>query len=663
MPMADQFDTGDRAELGVALNTRNYDALINNLSAARPPRRSSMPHVATTRSRATHSPPSYTSSYSLARASIQEEQEEGNNAGSAYDGVQDSTVVGVPVQTRNYVAMISGTDQRHSDAAFQYLDRATRSGNARSTAVAGAVDADTDNQKEDTDAVLGLPISTGNYVAYIAGNGQANPNGSGYSKLAASPVKSSGSRASAPALPPSKRRTSQPDRDSFPTAPTNGSCSPETRPSCFDNRRMSTAAAVYLSGWVLIQGSAFKTWKRYYAELSGIEFKYSKGVGQPAKGFGNVKAARRWNGLQFGILLEFADNTQLHIRCESETEYEQWMELLEKSIERNQTMNSQSKTSYTLTASEQHEGYLFRMDKNKAWRRSYFVVRIDGYIECRDRENGSVDRKASGYIKAVSFADNHANGLAIDIDNGTPIVCYADTYDEQMMWYAAIASAASTSTKTAPQPAATIKSTYVHTAVANHAGWLFKQTGLFKSWKRMYFTLHGLELACSKDTNSEVTVCDVAHSVEDWDGHPNGLQIRLKSGRSWKVHAESYESAKRWRSVISSACRHGDGFNMKKYLASRKRKKLPPVFGGWLTKIEKSSKLRQFYVIDGSTLGFANGIDNELQRLGTVVDVGASRDLDCGIVITLSSGMKIKAACDSLQSSRMWYECLNYSIT
>lgn len=655
-----EFNTNEHAELGVALNTRNYDALINNLAAARPPRRSSMPYVPPPSGRAAPPPSHYSSGYSLARTSIQEEQ--GGSVGSAYEGVQDSTVVGVPVQTRNYVAMIAGADQRHSDAAFQYLDRAPRSVSVPpTTAAAEAVEAVGDDV-EDADAVLGLPISTGNYVAYIAGNGQANPNGSGYGKLAASPAKNPANRASSPALPPSKRRPSQPDRDSFPTAPTNGSSSPEARPSCFDNRRMSNAASVYHAGWVLIQGTAFKSWKRFYAVLSGIEFKYSKGAGQPAKGFGNVKAARRWNGLQFGILLEFADDAQLHVRCESEAEYEQWMGLLEKAIERNQTMNSQSKTSYTLTASEQHEGYLFRMDKNKVWKRSYFVVRIDGYIECRDREHGTVDRKSSGYIKAVSFADNHANGLAIEIDSGTPIVCYADTYDEQMMWYAAIASAASTNSKTAPQPAGTIKSTYVHTAVTNHAGWLFKQTGLFKSWKRMYFTLHGLELACAKDTNSEVTVCDVAHSVEDWDGHPNGLQIRLKSGRSWKVHAESYESAKRWRSVISSACRHGDGFNMKKYLASRKRKKLPPVFGGWLTKIEKSSKLRQFYVIDGSTLGFANDIDNELQRLGTVVDVGASRDLDCGVVITLSNGTKIKAACDSLQSSRMWYECLNYSI-
>lgn len=627
----------ERAELGVALDTRNYEALLSNLAAQRPPRRASMPVA----------PPA--ASFSPAQGSQPSHSQPPPPPAyqSSYAEVDDRTVVGVPVQTRNYVALID----RSSEPAFQFLDRPR--GNAKA-APADDSEAVAAEELEDADAVLGLPISTGNYVAYIAGKAQANAGTAGYGKLAPSP----GSRASAPSLPPRSKHAPH-DRDSFATA----NSSPESRPSCFDNGRRSSAAALYNAGWVLIEAAgAFKAWKRYYAVLSGIEFKYSKGMGQPPKGFGNVRAARRWNALQFGILLEFMDGSQLQLRCENEADYEQWMETIEKAIERNQQTNSQSKTSYTLTASQQHEGYLFKLEKNKVWKRSYFTVRIDGYIECRDRENGSVDRRSSGYIKAVSFADNHANGLAIEVEGGDSVVCYADTYDEQMMWYAAIASAASANTKAAPQPAATIKSTYVHTAVTNHAGWLYRQSGLFKSWKRVYFTLHGLEIAYAKDTNSEVMVCDIAQSVEDWDGHTNGLLIRLKSGRSWKVHAESYESAKRWRSVISGACRYGDTFNMKKYLASRKRKKLPPVFGGWLTKIDKHTKLRQFYVIDGSTLGFANDIDNELQRLGTVVDVGASRDLDCGIVISLSNGMKLKAACDSLQSSRMWYDCLNASI-
>lgn len=678
-----------RAELGVALSTRNYDALLQNLAARRRPTASQSPprpapsHPGRRALSVTTPPPSYSAAsaasaaagnrYSLAAVTIQEDADPSASSSPADAAeVQDRTVYGLPVQTRNYIAMIAGTQtQRHSDTAFQYLDRPASDPHQSQQphpSPAVAQSPTVSDKHDDVDAVMGLPISTGNYVAYIAGEETAPLPGShrsrGYSRLADSPA----ARASAPSLPPSKRQIHQPtdDRDSFPTAPTNGSNSPEARASCFDNRRLSAGVALAQSGHLLVQGSAFKTWKRYHAALSGTEFKYSKAVGQPPKYFGQLTAARRWNGLQFGLLLEFADGTQLHARCESESEYETWFDALERALERSQSLQDQSKTSYTLTAGEQHEGFLHRLDRGRSWRRCYFVARVDGFLECRDQQQqrgATIDSRNSGYVQTVSFADNHAHGLAIQLDSGTSLVCYAESYDDQMMWYAAIA-ASSGANRGANRPTLTeqVKSTYVHTAVTNHAGWLYKQSGIFKSMKRLYFTLHGDQLAFAKDTNAEVQVCDYAAGVEDWDGHPNGFMLRLKSGRSWKVHAESYESAKRWRSVVGDACRRSEAFSMKKYLASRKRKKLPPVFGGWLTKVDKAGKVRQFYVVDGSTLGVANDIDNELQRLGTVVDAGASRDLQCGIVISLSNGTRIKAVCDSLEAARRWYECLSFSL-
>ncbi|EGZ24324.1 hypothetical protein PHYSODRAFT_541890 [Phytophthora sojae] len=675
--MDDEDLSDDAAPLGLAVNTRNYQALIDNLARRR---------------RAGSGASSVSSGgdggyrrQTLAMGTVYQQHVDNQQqlerdkklAQTAAEAVDDRTVVGLPVDTRNYEAIVSGSRPIRSDpGTFNLLNRRAtvatmpqmpisqrakedeeelRSQQSQPVAVVGDVGED--------DAVMGLPISTGNYVAYLAGEQgsglkQAGHRNRGYSNLA--PEKEP--RVSDPYLSSSRRGRSPPD--SFTTAPSNNnnnsSKNDDRLPSCFDNRRASNAAFVPHAGWVFIRHGAFKTWKRYYAVLSGTEFKYSKGVGQSPKGFGLLSAVKRMEDLRYGILLEFGDGGTLQIRCPSETEYEQWLEFMEKTIERNQTINTQSKTSYTLTASEQHEGYLFKQEKNKAWKRCFFVVRIDGYIECRDHEHGPADRKYSGYIKAVSFADCHANGLAIQLSTDTSMVCYADSYDEQMLWYGAISAAASANGKTA-QPKTSVKSCYVQTALSNYAGWLYKQAGLFKGWKRLYFTLHGVELAYAKDTNSETVLCDKAHSVEEWEGHANGLLIRLISGRVWKVHAESYETAKRWRSVISSACRHAETFNLKKYLNSRRRKKLRPVFGGWLTEVNKGSRLRRFYVIDGSTLGVANDVDNQLERLGTVVDVGSTRDLECGMVFTLANGNKLKVNCDSLADSRCWYECLNFS--
>ncbi|KAH7477200.1 hypothetical protein PRIC1_001218 [Phytophthora ramorum] len=653
-------DDDDSAPLGLAVNTRNYEALLHNLARRR-----------------TGSSPGY-QRQTLAMGTVYQQQvevgspvrEEKTVEEAEEEEMDDRTAVGLPVDTRNYEAIVGGNrpirsepgtfnllNRRATVATMPHMPPRVKEEETESPIVAEIVEGDVGD-----DAVMGLPISTGNYVAYLAGEQgsglkQAGHRNRGYSNLAHD-KEAREPRVSDPYLSSSRRGQSPPD--SYTTAPSNGKQDGQ-RPSCFDNRRASNAAFVPHAGWVFIQRGAFRKWKRYYAVVSGTEFKYSKGVGQSPKGFGLLIAVHRMEDLRYGLLLEFGDGTTLQIRCPSEIEYEQWMKAMEKAIERNQNLNSQSKTSYTLTASEQHEGYLFKQEKNKAWKRCFFVVRIDGYIECRDSERGAVDRKCSGYIKAVSFADCHANGLAIELSSDVSMVCYADSYDEQMLWYGAISAAATANGKTA-QPKTSVKSCYVQTAVSNHAGWLYKQAGIFKGWKRLYFTLHGVELAYAKDTNSETVLCDKAHSVEEWGGHANGLLIRLMSGRIWKIHAESYETAKRWRSVISSACRHAETFHLKKYLNSRRRKKLRPVFGGWLTEVKKGSRLRRFFVMDGTTLGVANDVDNQLERLGSVVDVGSTRDLECGIVFTLSNGRKLKVNCDSLADSRCWYECLNFSL-
>ncbi|GMF41313.1 unnamed protein product [Phytophthora fragariaefolia] len=676
------LEADDAVPLGLAVDTRNYQALLDNMarrrragsgasSASSPPgyRRQTLALGAVYRQHADQQArDGATRDEQLAQTARLDEQQ----AAARDDEAQDRTVLGLPVDTRNYEAIVGGSRPIRSDpGTFNLLNR-------RATVATMPVQQQEQQQQQEQeqeqvqavavagdagedDAVMGLPISTGNYVAYLAGEQnsgikQAGHRNRGYSNLA--PEKEP--RVSDPYLSSSRRGRSPPD--SFTTAPSNNNNDEKEnpRPSCFDNRRASNAAFVPHAGWVFIRHGAFKTWKRYYAVLSGTEFKYGKGVGQSPKGFGMLSGVKRMEDLRYGLFLEFGDGSTLQIRCPGENEFEQWLEFMEKAIERNQTINTQSKTSYTLTASEQHEGYLFKQEKNKAWKRCFFVVRIDGYIECRDNEHGPADRKYSGYIKAVSFADCHANGLAIQLSTDVSMVCYADSYDEQMLWYGAISAAASANGKTA-QPKTSVKSCYVQTALSNHAGWLYKQAGLFKGWKRLYFTLHGVELAYAKDTNSETVLCDKAHSVEEWEGHANGLLIRLMSGRVWKVHAESYETAKRWRSVISSACRHAETFNLKKYLNSRRRKKLRPVFGGWLTEVTKASRLRRFYVMDGSTLGVANDVDNQLERLGTVVDVGSTRDLECGMVFTLANGNKLKVNCDSLADSRCWYECLNFS--
>lgn len=569
------------------------------------------------------------------------------------DVVIDHTVRGLPIETRNYQAFAGSSFRQNPSPAAPVVPAVKPRFPIKN------VLSSNDDDDEAADAVHGLPISSGNYAAIVGAGARVKKGRSrGYSdqagaaeRRASAPVYASGARSPAQHVtaPAAARDTTAPGRN-----------------SCFETRRATTVAVVPFSGWLYIQSSTFKTWKKQYAVLSGVEFKHSKAPGQSPKGFGTVQAAQQWSGMPHGIMLLLASDRQLPVHCESAAEYESWMHAFQKSLDKLQHLSGCSKTSYTVTASEQHEGFLYKQEpRTNAWRRHYFVARIDGYIECKVTEDASsIDGRNSGYIKSVSFADVHPNGLAIELDSGTSVLVYANTYDERMLWYAAMSSAALANDRTPQGPTSSVKSTYVQTARDNYAGWMHKQAGLFKSWKRFYFTLHGAEVSFTKDANSGVVLCDKVQAIEDWSGKQNGLQIKLKSGRVWKVYADSYDSAKRWRTLMQNATRpSGDNFNAKRYLASRKRKGLSPVFGGWLTNCKDNGvKLRQFYVVDGNTLGVASEVDHQLKPIGRVVDVGASRDLSCGIVVSLANGTKLKFAVDSVESHKSWYEILKASL-
>lgn len=665
----------DDIAMGVAMDTRNYQELLkqagsaaafipeahtvrgnNNMSGLDQRRRSSQPQ-----SPPPLGPPPRFSVLLGNNNNSAESDDESPIMGEAVctDSVDeeviiDHTVRGLPVETRNYEAFAGGASSfRHPPPVK------TPTVKPRFPIKSALSDNNNVDDDEAADAVHGLPISSGNYAAIVGAGVKVKKGRSrGYSdqagvaeRRASAPAHASGARPPAQhaTAPAAARDTTGPGRN-----------------SCFETRRATSVAVMPFNGWLYIQSSTFKSWKKQYAVLSGAEFKHSKVPGQSPKGFGTVQAAQQWSGMTHGIMLLLASGKQLPVHCESAAEYESWMHAFQKSLDKLQHLSGYSKTSYTVTTSEQHEGFLYKQEpRASAWRRHYFVARVDGYIECKVTEDASsIDGRNSGYIKSVSFADVHPHGLAIQLDSGTSVLVYADTYDERMLWYAAMSSAALANNRTPQGPASSVKSTYVQTARANHAGWMHKQAGLFKSWKRFYFTLHGAEVSFAKDANAGIVLCDKVQAVEDWTGKQNGLQIKLISGRVWRVYADSYDSAKRWRTLMQNATRQGgDNFNAKRYLASRKRKGLAPVFGGWLTHVRGSGvKLRQFYIVEGDTIGVASEVDHQLQPIGRVVDVGASRDLNCGIVVSLANGVKLKLAVDSVDSHKSWYEILKASL-
>ncbi|TMW63482.1 hypothetical protein Poli38472_002423 [Pythium oligandrum] len=594
----------DDAVMGLAVNTRNYQAML--------------------------------ASSGIKKSSGSKANDENRREG------ENSTVVGIPVETRNYMALIDPKTRDSTNGSQQYRPSSGQASSNNNTV----------SETEDEDAVMGMPINTGNYLAMYRQDSDMKVRHRGYSDLAGN----SGDRA--------HERPSAVGRRSTPEYSTASSSQSQQRETCFDPRRASGAVVPH-SGWIYAQSPKMKAWKKYYAVLSGLDFRYSKEQGHSPKGFCTIQSVRRWDAKSHGVTVVCTSGKEMQFYCSSNTEREEWLTAANRSIEKSQHSSGNSKTTYVLTGGESHDGYLFMLEqRNRSWRRQYFELRNDGYLICKENENNStIDKRASGYLKSVAFSPEvHPNGLVMQLDSGHSIFVYAETYDDRMLWYAAISAVVSANDRT-PHRSTSVKSTYVQSARSNHSGWLFKQAGVFKAWKRMHFSLHGTEMGFAKDTNAPVEEYEKIYSIEEWDGKQHGLEIRLVSGKIWRVYAESYESAKAWRNLIGDAARQAEHFTIKRYLNSRRRKRLSPVFGGWFTTTSAIGvRLRRFYVMDGNMLGVADDVDHLLQPIGSVVDVGATRDTTNGMLIVFADGARLKVSGDSVESAKAWFECLNATL-
>lgn len=621
-------------------------------------------------------------------------------------------VIGLPVETRNYMALLGGAGtavQRKSvnySAGREYGQVASSYG--RDDANRGQwkqmpPSNQAQHEDDDVEPVLGLPVSTGNYAAMIshpASHRQQSANRSNRSSMEERTPPQSAAvygnhgyqslamdrRFSAPAFGQPEPIHDQLRQDHYNkhdvrndsrglNTEDNGGAqamknrratepirsNKNVRVSCFDDPN-GTHGVVPHAGWLFIRSQTLKKWKKQYAVVSGLEFKYSTGPGHSPKEYGIIESIRERPEETYGLTITLAGGREIVAYCEREVDYDGWFSAVNKELNRMETQKSRTQTNYVLNQSaEGFEGYLSKLERNRTWKEYYFILRQDGFLMCKENPNTLGDPRSSGYVQAVSFADNHQYALAIQLDSGVALIVGAASYEEQMTWYTSISALVSqTKTKTPPSSTA-VRSGYVKTLIKNHSGWLNKQTGLFKSWKRLFFTLHGNEIVCAKDTTLPKLHCERVRAIEDWDGKVNGFLIRMESGSVWKVQAETYDSAKQWRSTLEEACRRSGHKTLQRQLSRRKGSQVI-VFGGWLTAVKNGIKVRQYYVLDGSTLGYADDIHNHLTAIGVVVDVGAARDLECGMVITFQNRSQLKVAMDSVESNRMWYEVLNAAV-
>nr|CCA14960.1 conserved hypothetical protein [Albugo laibachii Nc14] len=565
------------------------------------------------------------------------------------DNLMDPTLISIPVQTGNYVAILPSGAK-------------ARSANRRCTVPCTIED-----------------LRTRDFVSE-----DCNNNSLGDNKLL---------RQSLPQpLPPLLRSHASVNTDSNSLKAVGSS---RRRFSSFNTQRAQNGI-VPCSGWLTIAiGSSRSRWKQYYVVLSGLELRYSKKPGHTPEAIGMLKCIKTWDQETHGLVFE-AGTFTLNACCKSGGQVQKWLKAIEEAMDREKRIAaSDTTTAYSFrNSNKSHEGILNRYSPSKTitkrshqWKKCIFHIRQgDGYLSCRELpqdaepaslqraksaslsslSDGAIDEECSGYVTGITIAEGFDFGLGIELENVSVLV-QAESYDDYMLWYTAISAAISSLDRSVhPGGITSIRSSFIDSFCPNYSGWMYKQVGILRQWKLQYFTLHGGEIGYARDSTSRLSHCEKVISVSNWDDKLHGLRIKLQSGRIWRVYLESYQSASHWRKILTDAASQDySQAQLKRYIATRKRHNESIIYAGWLSLSEpgrEPEQHRRFYVLEQGIVGCADDVNHQLSPIGMVVDITASRDQEFGILVTFANRKKLLLIADSVDSTRAWFECLKQCI-
>ncbi|KAG1703977.1 hypothetical protein DVH05_006983 [Phytophthora capsici] len=292
------------------------------------------------------------------------------------------------------------------------------------------------------------------------------------------------------------------------------------------------------TGWLLKKGKNFKNWKRRFFKLEGKQFSYASAVDAPPLGRGVVEKVAIGNARPFCLDVSFQNGRVMQVVASNESEMLAWNRLLQAAVLSEPIESDMEQdTQFDFDDAEEDAqldtmrtvvtaATAFKRGLSKATS-TVSTVSSDGSFSQTDKplnQNSEdlvkkTNERAEAAAKAVAAAVAGAGRRSLrlgTVETEEPVVC---------------------------------------------SGWLRKEGGTVKNWKRRYFTLHGPTLCYFKSDNGALlrsfTVCHVVTLRT----RRLCLEITTEVGRKLLVASETQADLDRWLDHLHRA------------IAAEKRKK------------------------------------------------------------------------------------------
>jgi len=392
-------------------------------------------------------------------------------------------------------------------------------------------------------------------------------------------------------------------------------------------------------GWLLKKGQNFKTWKRRYFVLESSRLAYSASAGGEVLGSGVVFEVDVGDLRPFCLSIRFQNGRLLHVVAPTQEAFSKWLDVLGK-------------------ASNLAESFLLQSNGN---------VLFDEQFDNDVGENASdadVDFTPEDIAEyEVTLRDGASLWFAA-MQNKPEYDALSATSSEQGDDEAA--DAARPTTEMTPRP-----SDASLTVSQGCVGWLKKEGGNVKSWKRRYFTLYGSKLSYYKSEKGSllrsVRVVDVA-------AHPTvslGLVVSTVSGRKLIIQAGSTEEFDKWLGAITGAVNEEndrasavvEAPTMPTPMESRSSEELkaPVSYSGWLQKEGQRFKTwkRRYFTLKNSALIYYSEIGGVARGHGMVKGAHPDDSKPSTLVIEFRSGKTMRVTAASAAEMSSWLDVLS----
>ncbi|KAG7384511.1 hypothetical protein PHYBOEH_009426 [Phytophthora boehmeriae] len=398
-------------------------------------------------------------------------------------------------------------------------------------------------------------------------------------------------------------------------------------------------------GWLLKKGQNFKTWKRRYFVLEQSRLAYSSTDGGEVLGSGMVFEVEVGDLRPFCLSIRFQNGRLLHVVAPTQESFGKWFDVLRR-------------------ASNLSESFILQSQGKAVLEEEFDNDVIDD--NANDAEVGFTEDDLAEYEKSIRASEGAALWLAA-MNNEPEFDALSSSTSERVS--EELEDMDSFASEEIPQISDAA-------SMVNEArgcvGWLKKEGGNVKSWKRRYFTLFGTKLSYYKsEKGSLLRSCNIT-SINKHPSISLGLAVSTVGGRTLIMQASTQEEYERWFAAIQAAVA---GENGRKTSVGETNKVAQfeengPItdkatvltsYSGWLEKEGQRFKTwkRRYFTVKNSALIYYNEIGGVARGHGLVRSAHLDESKPLTIVIEFRSGKTMRVTAPNEAEETVWLQVLS----